>query len=102
MSISLASPFIYGLILAALIALTLLTVGISFFDLSGPWHLALGLVIAIGKASLVALFFMHLITAKGTTWAVVAVALFWAVVVLGTLTFSDYGWRSYFPYTPGH
>jgi cytochrome c oxidase subunit 4 len=44
-----------------LIALTLLTVGLSRVDL-GPWHTAVGLTIACAKALLVALFFMHLLS----------------------------------------
>lgn len=46
-------------LLAALLFLTVVTVAVSYFDL-GPFNLAVAMVIAVIKASLVALFFMHL------------------------------------------
>ena len=46
-------------ILAALLFLTVVTVAVSYVDL-GPFNLAVAMVIAVIKASLVALFFMHL------------------------------------------
>ncbi|MFC1555876.1 cytochrome C oxidase subunit IV family protein [candidate division KSB1 bacterium] len=45
---------------AALLILTVITVAVSTVDL-GPWNLAVAMVIAGIKASLVALFFMHLL-----------------------------------------
>ena len=80
----------YSIVLAALIVLTIITVWISFLPLSAGWHLALGLSIGVIKASLVAVFFMHLLRSPKLIWAIVAVALFWLIVVLMPLTFSDY------------
>jgi caa(3)-type oxidase subunit IV len=74
---------------------------LSFLPL-GIWHLGVGLAIACCKAALVGLFFMHLIENRPTLWAVVLVSLFWAIVVLGGLTFSDYISRSWMPFVPGH
>jgi cytochrome c oxidase subunit 4 len=48
-----------GLILAALLLLTGVTVGISYFDM-GIFNVVLALGIASTKVSLVLLFFMHL------------------------------------------
>lgn len=44
---------------AALIVLTSITVTVSFYDF-GPYNLLVAMIIAAIKASLVALFFMHL------------------------------------------
>ena len=62
----------------------------------------LGLTVAVVKASLVGLFFMHLIESRPTVWAVVVVSLFWVSIVLFGLTFTDYMTRSWFPHVPGH
>jgi len=42
-----------------LIILTVVTVGVTFFDL-GPFNVAIALGVALVKASLVALYYMHL------------------------------------------
>src|SRR4051794_41700825 len=102
MSSRTSSPATYILVLIVLIVLTCVTVGISFISLNPNWHLALGMLIAAVKASLVGLFFMHLVESRPTIWAVVWVSLFWATIVLGALTFSDYVTRSWIPYVPGH
>ncbi len=92
---------LYVFIFAALVALTILTVAISFIPLTGAWHIAAGLAIALVKASLVALFFMHLVTSPRLTWFVVVVALFWLLLLVG-LTFVDYATRGLVPGAPGH
>jgi cytochrome c oxidase subunit IV len=46
-------------VFAALLVLTIVTVGVSYFDF-GPMNLVVALGIAAIKASLVALWFMHL------------------------------------------
>ena len=50
---------IYLAIGISLLILTLITVEVSFFNF-GPWNLVIAMLIATLKASLVALFFMHL------------------------------------------
>ena len=47
-------------IFGALLALTLVTVGVSYLDLPIVPTVALGLTIASAKAALVVMFFMHL------------------------------------------
>jgi cytochrome c oxidase subunit 4 len=101
-SAKLISPLTYVGVLTILVLLTLLTVGLSFIDVSGEWHVVFGLSIGFCKAALVGLFFMHLIHSRPTTWAVVIVSLFWVGVVLCMLAFSDYAARSAFPFVPGH
>jgi caa(3)-type oxidase subunit IV len=102
MSSRIISPATYIAVLIALVLLTCLTVGISFISLSPSWHLVLGLLIGVCKASLVGLFFMHLIDSRPTIWSVVWVSLFWLTIVFFALTFSDYLTRSWIPYVPGH
>jgi cytochrome c oxidase subunit 4 len=91
----------YAGIGAALIALTIATLGVSFLDLPPAGHLTAGLAIGGLKAALVALFFMHLMRAGKITWIVVVVTLFW-VGVLFALTLSDYLTRGSVPHMPGH
>lgn len=96
------SPAKYTVVLVILLLLTALTVGISFLDITGRWHLILGISISVCKAALVGLFFMHLLHSQIATRAVIAVTLFWLVFVLMALTFSDYTTRSILPFTSGH
>jgi cytochrome c oxidase subunit 4 len=77
----------YG-VFAILIALTLLTVGASFLEL-GAWHTTVGVLIGVVKASLVGLFFMHLLHSSRAAWLAVLAGLFWLVILMG-LTLSDY------------
>jgi cytochrome c oxidase subunit 4 len=96
------SPAGYVSVLVVLILLTILTIGISFIELSGFWHTILGITIGVCKAALVGLFFMHLIEGRVTTWIVVIVTAFWLIAVLMMLTFSDYATRQFIPFIPGH
>ncbi len=77
----------YG-VFAALIALTLLTVGASFLEL-GAWHTTVGVLIGLVKASLVGLFFMHLLHSSRASWLAVLAGLFWLCILM-VLTLSDY------------
>jgi cytochrome c oxidase subunit 4 len=52
-------PRVYGLVLGALLVLTVITVGASRIDF-GAGNVIVAMLIASIKASLVALFFMHL------------------------------------------
>jgi len=85
---------VYVCVLAALLLLTGFTVSISFIELPGSWHLALGVVIAVCKASLVVLVFMDVWHSQPATQAVIIVTVFWLVAVLLAMTLSDYATRS--------
>jgi len=102
MSATTISPRGYGLILFILLLLTTLTVAVSFLNIRGGWHVGAGLLIALMKASLVVLFFMHVIHSSVATRAVIVVTLFWLVGVLLTLTFADYTSRETIPFSPSH
>ncbi|NIT55232.1 MAG: hypothetical protein GWN00_02980 [Aliifodinibius sp.] len=45
---------------AALLALTILTVGVTYIHIPAPWNIITAMGIAVVKAGLVALFFMNL------------------------------------------
>src|SRR5690349_1924201 len=91
----------YVAICAILILLTFLTVGVSFLPISGRWHTIIGLTIALAKATLVVLFFMHVLLSPRLTWSVIVVTCFWLLILLG-LTFSEYAARGMIPFMPGH
>jgi cytochrome c oxidase subunit IV len=95
------SPKTYVVVCVLLVLLTVLTVGVSFAPLMGKWHITIGLLIAVCKGTLVALFFMHVLISPRVTWIVIAVALFW-LGLLFVLTLNDYVTRDMVPYTPGH
>jgi len=95
------APRTYIVVCVLLVVLTGLTVGVSFAPLAGIWHIVIGLIIAICKASLVLLFFMHVLVSPRLTWAVIAVACFW-LVILFVLSLNDYFSRGMIPFTPGH
>jgi len=88
MSGSITPTRTYYRVFAALIALTLLTVFVSFLEL-GPWHTTVGVLIGVVKASLVGLFFMHLLHSSKASWLAVIASLFWFGILIG-LTLSDY------------
>src|SRR6266853_1234700 len=54
-----SSPIFYAAVFSALLVLTITTVGQSYFDF-GRLNLAIVIIIASMKASLVVTFFMHL------------------------------------------
>lgn len=86
----------YYLIFAVLMVCTAITVGVAFIDL-GPLNIVAALGIAVLKATLVVLYFMHVKYSTRLTWAVVVGSVFWFGILL-TLTMSDYltrGWRTF-------
>jgi cytochrome c oxidase subunit 4 len=98
----LLSPAVYIAVLVVLLCLTILTVGLSFVPSSAVMRIVAGQSIAIVKASLVVLFFMHALRSSAQTRAVIVVTIFWLVVVLATLMFSDYFTRGMISSLPGH
>jgi cytochrome c oxidase subunit 4 len=96
MSARIVPPTTYYNVFAALIALTLLTVGVSFIHL-GAMHTVVGLVIAIVKSLLVVLFFMHLLYSSNRNWLAIGAGLFWLGILL-SLTLADYFTRHWWTY----
>ena len=66
---------VYIMVFVALAALTLITVGVSYLHLSVGAAIALALLIASIKGSLVAAFFMHLISERKLVFAVLILTL---------------------------
>jgi len=81
----------YALVFLTLIVLTVVTTAVAFVDL-GPFSVVAALVIAVCKAMLVALFFMHLRHSTILTRLVVVGGLLWLLILL-ILTFADYATR---------
>jgi len=86
---------VYVGIFVALLVLTATTTAIAFVDL-GPWNTVVALGIAVVKASLVVLFFMHLKYSPLLNRTVLLGGLFWLAIMIGlTLTdFATRGWLS--------
>jgi len=72
----------YILVFAALAVLTVVTVGVYYLKLSTGAAVALALLIATVKGSLVACYFMHLISEKKLILAVLALTVSFFVVLL--------------------
>jgi|ERR1051326_2235595 cytochrome c oxidase subunit IV len=85
---------IYISVFVALMALTIITVAISRLHLPVHEAVAIALIVALIKGSLVAGFFMHLISEKKLIYAVLAltVAFFVALLFLPVLTHSNGFW----------
>ncbi len=76
----------YILVFVSLMALTLITVAISYLHLPTPAAIAVALFIATVKGSLVACYFMHLISEKKLIYAVlIFTVVFFLAVLFGPL-----------------
>jgi len=86
---------IYYAIFGSLMVLTAVTVGVAFINL-GPFNFPVALSIAIVKATLVILFFMHVKYSSQLTKLIIGTGFFF-LFVLFTLTLTDYlsrGWMT--------
>ena len=84
-----ASPGMYIGIFLLLMVLTFLTVWVATFHLPGIWNFVLAIAIAILKASLVVLYFMHLKFSPGQIKLVMVMGLFFLLIML-VITAFDY------------
>jgi cytochrome c oxidase subunit 4 len=95
--------WIYFLVFAALLVLTWVTVQVSHVDLGSPQvfgdvrlhlNVIVALLIAVTKATLVVLFFMHVKYSSRLVQIVVGSSVIWLIILIG-ITISDYlsrGW----------
>jgi cytochrome c oxidase subunit IV len=85
---------VYITVFVALMVLTIVTVAISYLDLSVPLAVTIALFVATVKGSLVAGYFMHLINEKKLIWAVMllTVAFFVVLLALPSLTHNNGYW----------
>ena len=96
MSEHIVSVRLYFVIFLALLIGTVLTAWVSFFNFPGPLNAIIALTIAVIKATLVVLFFMHMRYSSRLIWVVFGAALFWLAIMFA-LTFSDYSTRTWLP-----
>jgi len=90
MSEHIVSKKVYFVIFGALMILTALTVWVANIDLgSEKLNTVVALAIAVTKAMLVVLYFMHVRYSSRLTWVVVAGGFLWLLIMVG-LTLSDY------------
>lgn len=85
---------IYGMIFLALMVGTALTVWAGLRDFPGQLNVIIALTIAVIKATLVVLYFMHVRYSSKLIWVIFASALFW-LAILFALTLSDYWTRGW-------
>ena len=91
------SPKIYFTIFGALMICTILTVFAAEVDLNRYFsglNIIVALTIAVFKASLVVLFFMHAKYSAKRTQLVIIASVFWLAIML-FMTMSDYVSRSW-------
>lgn len=81
----------YLLVFGALMVLTALTTWVAYFDF-GAWNNVVAMGIAVIKASLVVLIFMHVRHSTPLTKLVVVGVLLWLVFMV-VLTMGDYETR---------
>jgi cytochrome c oxidase subunit 4 len=84
---------IYFAIFAALVVLTVVTWSVAKLDL-GKMNAVVALTIAVIKATLVVLYFMHVRYGSRLTWVFVGAGFFWLAIMVA-LTMGDYmtrGW----------
>src|ERR1700759_3726557 len=79
----------YFLVWAILMVLLVVTVGAAHFHTGEPWSFLIALAIAVVKALLVILFFMHVKDASRVTWFFCGCSFVWLGLML-VLTFQDY------------
>jgi cytochrome c oxidase subunit 4 len=89
------TPGLYLVILIALVIGTCATWGIAFIDL-GIFNPVVALTIAVIKAVLVILFFMHVFYSSKLTRLTVAAGFFWLLIMI-TMSLSDYLTRAFLP-----
>lgn len=104
------SPVIYLIVLVLLMLLLALTLVAAFVDLdklfaqkmgggvhyTGTvyWNMTVAVIIAILKATLIILFFMHVKYGSRLTWAFAMAGFLWLGIMM-TLSLSDYFTRNY-------
>jgi cytochrome c oxidase subunit 4 len=79
---------VYFAVFGTLMVLTAVTVLVAFYNL-GPWNTIVAMGIAVTKATLVILFFMHVRYSDRLTRIVVASGFFWFAIMV-MLILSDY------------
>ena len=78
----------YNAVFGALLLLLAATVGLAYVDL-GPFNLLAAMSVAVVKAVLVILYFMHVRESERMVWVFAGAGALWLLIAT-VLTFSDY------------
>ncbi len=89
----------YYLVFAVLMVLLAVTVGAAFMQL-GRLNIAAALTIAVAKALIIVLYFMHVRYSSRLTWVFVSAGFFWLLILLSLLA-TDYVSRDWLPVPTG-
>ena len=89
------APKVYVRTCIALLALLALTWMIAYIDL-GPFNLIIALAIAIAKAIVIALFFMHIKGSSRILHLATVAGVIWLLIMI-SLTLGDYSTRGWVP-----
>lgn len=94
-------PIVYIKVFGILVVLFLATLGVALFDLSNRFHwqpanLVIALTIAMAKAAVIVLYFMHVKYSSRLTQVFAVSAMLWLMLMF-SFTFADYFTRSWFP-----
>lgn len=97
----LIEPIVYYRVFALLVALFIATVAVAFFDLSHllnwpPANIVVALIIAVAKATVIVLYFMHVKYSSRLTQAFAMSAIVW-LSLLFIFSFGDYFTRGLIP-----
>jgi cytochrome c oxidase subunit 4 len=90
---------VYYQVFSALLVLTFLTVGIAYINL-GLLNNVAALTIAVSKALLVILYFMHVRYSSRLTWLFIGAGFFWLLLLI-SFTLSDVFTRDWLPAPQG-
>ncbi|HEV7766075.1 MAG TPA: cytochrome C oxidase subunit IV family protein [Thermoanaerobaculia bacterium] len=83
----------YFVVFLTLMVLTIITVWVSRIDL-GALNTSVAMAIAIVKATVVILWFMHVIHSPRLTWIIVIASFLWLAVMF-VMFFADYATRGF-------
>jgi cytochrome c oxidase subunit 4 len=79
----------YYMIFGALMALTIVTVAVSYLELATPMAVSVALIVATIKGSLVAMYFMHLLHERKVIYWVLALTAFLFLFLLFVPMFTN-------------
>ena len=89
-------PSLYFKVFAALMVLLILTLVVAMVNLPGPGNIIVAMTVAIIKAVLIILYFMHVRFSSRLTWVFAGAGFAWLLIMF-SLTYSDYISRGWLP-----
>jgi cytochrome c oxidase subunit IV len=90
---------VYYRVFAALMVLLVITLFAAYFDLAyiwGPLNIVIAMTIAVVKAVLIVLYFMHVRYSSKITWFFAGASVIW-LIILFTFALCDYFSRGWMP-----